>query len=369
MINLWINIMHRCMNIDIEMSNHMISMENKWNLYIDEKLHDVMNRYVTIHTYLFEIMKHPDKRITLWLSHVRNPFYSDQTHSEWLDMYCKTQRTYFAFSKFAQRWKIKHAPVGVTTDLCMNVLNPKSRNTVHIYQDGAVYYFSLNDLVHICTTALTNSSDFFLESQCPRNPYTNRPFSKAILLKIYIAMRYSNVRFSDVLYYFYRSSFDIPTLMNKYKIELRNEYIDHFCKHGDLDEQLSYIYDMLSTYNDDLYERFWEHDTFPKKVLAQAMNPFLWFFIRYNYTRYINQTELDDHLKRELDVFFRQNYTLGLSIIVKNPNSFKKGCCKTELITHYKPHVIRMNMLVSREIPIMYELSDDSSETDDDSIS
>ena len=369
MITLWCNIMHRVLGVDYETSKHMIHTENKWDLYMDTNLNSIMITNRGIHGYIFELLQYPERRITKWIDHISNPFYSCKTRDEWIYTYCKTQHVYFAFAKFARLWKVKRAKISVTNDLCMNELSIESRNTIKIYQNGVVYLFALNELVHICTTALINSPNFFTTPLHPKNPYTNIPFSDAILLHIYLSMRYSNIKISNILHYFYQSSFDTSVMTIKYEYALRAEYIDYFCKFGDTDERLEYMFDMLELYNKPLFERFSKNSGFPEKILLDAMTPFLCLYIRlkYSVTR-INKLGGRIYLQQELDNFKQRNYMFGRSMMVKKQGLFYKTLPRYthEIITDYIRHTIDMNKLT--ECATLYDyVSIDSS--DDESIS
>lgn len=371
MINIWSHIMQRILGVDYDMSKHMINTEHKWDLYMDNTVNNTMIKHSIFHGYIFEILQYPERRMSKWLEHSKNPFYSRETQDKWIKTYCKTQQVYFAFVKFARLWKVNHANISVTTDLCMNDLSTNSRNTIKIYQSGSIYYFALNELVHICTTALINAPDFFTTPLHPKNPYTNVPFSDAILLHIYLSMRYSNLKISNILHYFYQSSFDISILTVKYESELRNEYIEYFCKYGDVDERLDYMFDMLSQYNIVLFKRFWKNDGFPKKILLDAMFPFIHFYIRLNYSvMRVNKLVGTIYLKQELFKFEETNYKFGRSILVKTHNMFFTNTSPRytrDTITEYIRHTVDMKKLTDGAI--FYDGCDDSTYCDDESVS
>jgi len=128
---------------------------------------------------------------------------------------------------------------------------------------------------------------------------------------------------------------------------------------------------MLSQYNIVLFKRFWKNDGFPKKILLDAMFPFIHFYIRLNYSvMRVNKLVGTIYLKQELFKFEETNYKFGRSILVKTHNMFFTNTSPRytrDTITEYIRHTVDMKKLTDGAI--FYDGCDDSTYCDDESVS
>ena len=116
---------------------------------------------------------------------IKNMFVSESQKNEISEMFSRIQRVYYSFVKLAQLYKFKKATIQVTTDLCMNDLNPKSSNVFIMHQNNSIYYFSIKDLINILNRNLSNCIDFAPEPIITKNPYNNLMLTNAELYNIY----------------------------------------------------------------------------------------------------------------------------------------------------------------------------------------
>ena len=148
----------------------------------------------------------------------QNRFMDDTIQKYIINLFQKSQRCYYAFSKLARIFRLKHTPVQITTDLYMSDLCVWHKNTFVLLDTNRIYYFSLKDLSRIITEALTFSYSFFSEPTVCKNPYNNIPFSKSALYNMYFQMKSTFCIVPTFIQLFFESDFDI------YKFKKRNEW-------------------------------------------------------------------------------------------------------------------------------------------------
>ena len=116
---------------------------------------------------------------------LNNSFYTDEVKKQFIDFFCKIQKTYYAFNKFIYLYKFNSSKIVVDKDMALNEINLNGKNVICIYQLNCRYLFNINDILKVITNSLTNSNMFFLEPITIKNPYNNIPFNKSILYNIF----------------------------------------------------------------------------------------------------------------------------------------------------------------------------------------
>jgi len=312
------------------------------------------------------------QKFVLWKKHIENPFYNDSLKCELWNIFIKTQRTYNGFAKFARMWKIKHAKIQVDTDLYMNPITVKKGLTMSIYQNGSLYNFTIPNLINICNLSLMNSPDFFCEPSIPKNPYTNIPFSNAILYSIYEAVRYSNYRMSNLLHLYYLCNFDLDLFYYKYEATIRDEYISYFIKTNNSDELYPYVREMLKKVI--IPKKINIDKNFPQDVLVRIMRPFLKLYLIHSSS--LSSTEyryrVYFELKYKLTKFAEYNPIFGRVIMIKKPSLQFYRPKKTYIISYNTDHIAFNDINIDENINL-FETKDesamiDSSSDDDDDV-
>lgn len=70
-----------------------------------------------------------------------NLFLSDKHKSEFMELFSRSQRIYFAINRLAFLWKYKKAVQGNTMDMMMNDIHREERGVVEVYQEGSIFLF------------------------------------------------------------------------------------------------------------------------------------------------------------------------------------------------------------------------------------
>ena len=100
------------------------------------------------------------------------------SRDEFIDFFCKIQKTYHSFSRLAFIYKYKKSAMSVTRYIGLNDITINDKNILCIYHVNSRYLFNINDLIKIITTSITNSYMFFSQTLPSKNPYNNLPFTK-----------------------------------------------------------------------------------------------------------------------------------------------------------------------------------------------
>lgn len=279
--------------------------------YIETCYYNIKNKYRKKHVVIAE--KHFQ-----YISYLHNNVFLTNEHKDTIaELFCKSQRLYFAFQNLLRRWKIKRLPIAVNVDLYMNPIDPNQSNTMTIYQNGTGYRFLLTDLIKIVNSSLLNTSHMFSRPIEPKNPYTNVPFTYSILHSIYNKIRYSNFKIPLLMQLYYNSNFNISNFTYDNEAILREHTIEDYLKSSE----------MIVLYNDslrlfDLFEftkKIRVDDDFPKDVLIKVMLPYLKLYLTYTYSLSDTDKKYNSyyHLRAKLRSFVNYNSRFGQKIMVR----------------------------------------------------
>lgn len=265
-------------------------------LFLSSLIYDATQPDENLHTNASEFIpkikfKHLNRVLT-------NVFIQESIKEKILDIFEKTQKTYHGFSKLSKLYKLKkcNSNVKITTDLYLNTIDPKNKNSILINQEKNGYWFSISDLMNHIETSLINSPYFFSEPLHPKNPYNNIPFSKATLYNIYFHVAEMRRQFIPPLFHnYFLCNFDLE----KFKIE--NEYLirdKYIKKHAiNVDEERLFL-DVNTMLRHVFCNRITIDDNFPKDKISKIMRPYYYLFLVYRY--HINGIEKKSIAKKAL---------------------------------------------------------------------
>ena len=275
-------------------------------------------------------------RIKQLIQELDNRFSSPKIREELVNHFCKFKQTYWAFTKLARIWKIRHTPIRIQTDLYMNELDPKNPRTFQLVHPNGIYLFSLQNLARIIVDAITHQSGMFVEPLTIKNPYTNGLLSKCDLVNIYLSLRNHHIRIPEMLEKFFRCEFNAFEFRRKHETELRDIAIDQYAKTASVSELAQDVDDMLRMHK--MTKNIKIAPGFPQKILVETMRPFLSIYLleRYSFssmTRKYSTKQLDTMLKQ----FAEKNPNYGKRMPVEfvappdsNPFSPTQQHVKTE---------------------------------------
>ncbi len=159
-----------------------------------------------------------------FVDEINNIFLTEEQKNDFINIFCKIQKTYFALSRFAYIYKYKKAKIVVDFDLCLNPIDINNKNSICLLQGKYKYCFRINDLINIIDTALSNSPNFFSDSLISKNPYNNVPFNKSTLYNIYFNITSKTFIVSELINKFFLSNFDIDKFEKNYEYLIRDTF-------------------------------------------------------------------------------------------------------------------------------------------------
>jgi hypothetical protein len=261
-------------------------------MYIDQCLH--LNR--------FSVMRSLDDKLAMIVktkfltlkTMLDDQFLCIEHATVMLDIFCKAQQAYYGFLRLARVWRIKKSISKITHDLYLNPIDSNTPSII-IYQDGAKYLFRLTDLMNIIHTALAHCLNFFVDPLYPRNPYTNNPFSKAMLYEIYFKVRCSCYRIPWLFQLFYEADFNLSKYTYENEATIREVHMYDYVFTSPASYLKAAIFQMLKRSMKGTKLQI--HESFPVDRLAEVMRPYLYLY-------YVNLYSLS-HTDKKFDSFFR----------------------------------------------------------------
>ena len=124
-------------NLFVNVSQKQNSMSYLINYYFSTIIHEFKNKD-----------KNSLKMKYNQLEELMKNFVVQDKKEEFFKKFSIAQKHYFVLMRFQRLWRIKRSPVQISEDLCGNDL-VKSKNSVLIYHERALYYFSISDLISI----------------------------------------------------------------------------------------------------------------------------------------------------------------------------------------------------------------------------
>jgi len=270
-----------------------------------------------------------------------NLFLSQDTKDAIVDIFHKTQRTYFALKKFIQIFRFKTAKTKIDTDLCLNPIDPSHKNTFVVIQSGGKYLFTISDVLNLTMTALMNSHDFFAEPRFPKNPYTNVAFTKTDMYNIYFRVVETRFITPPLFTECFLNHFELENFLIDNEAKLRHISIRNYVMHSPhtiLYAEIKYMirsyfkgtrvveYRTRVTRNHRIVRRSVPiaidiHPEFPRDVLVNVMRPYLYLFLLVQ--DHIQGTEKRTIaralLKLRAHQFLKFNHNFGRKILSPEP--------------------------------------------------
>ena len=271
-----------------------------------------------------------------------NNFYKNEFKEKMFNIFSKSQKCYYAFSRLSRIYKNKKYPIIVSNDLMLNPLDIHNKHTFILIEKKSKYLFSLNDLVSIIETAISNSPVFFSEPLSPLNPYNNEPLAYSTLYNIYFKLKESGRLMSILFHLFFLENFNKEQFSEKNEPIIREISIKNHVYNSPYTILHSSVLTMLKS---NPYTRNYQiHKDFPKDTLVTIFRPFLFYFFIINYD--IKDTSKINNYKQllyiKLTKFYKYNKAFGRQYI--------------KIITHLDK-IIKQETLFNDEHISFYKIS------------
>jgi hypothetical protein len=237
--------------------------------------------------------------------------------TEFVNYFCKIQKTYNTLNKFIYNYKYKKAKIVVNTDMFLSELTVNTKNVICIFHNNSKYLFHINDIIKIINSALTNSHMFFSEPIQIKNPYDNIPFTKSNLYNIYLFIRYKTDYYPELFFKFFNSDFNLTIFKNKHENLLRERSIYNYVTNSSADIIYSEIKQMIKYFNDfcknnHMRNRINIDKDFPRDRLFKIMRPYLLLYITGQFALVKSQQYASEYLlKKNLICFNNFNPLFG----------------------------------------------------------
>ena len=253
----------------------------------------------------------PIKKHRILKEYQDNIFIPIESKRKMLEDFCRAQRTYFAFSKFAQICRYKTAKSTISTDLYMNPIDPKHKNTICIHHQSTNYWFMVADLINLANAALTNSPYYFADPIPIKNPYTNIPFTNAHLYTIYFKIRASTFLIPVLFHNFFMCDFELIRFRLDHESEIREH---HLTKYVYMTEENTLFIEIVNMISARRKKRLWyTHVDAPRSELVKIMRPYLYLHMiaSYHVSGLEKQGLADDILNMKLRDLYKFNPLFG----------------------------------------------------------
>jgi hypothetical protein len=246
-----------------------------------------------------------------------NMFVNQIMRDQFMNLFCKIQKTYFAFSKFAKLYRYKKANIKNKEDLSMNPIEEKENNKtcIKIYQSNSFFLFKISELINMFNSCLVNTEFFFPKPLKSKNPYNNVEFNISTLYYIYFSIKASTFIMPTFFHLYFLCDFDLNKFKNKYEVYILNVAIKNFVYNTHYEELYQEILIMLKN-NNHVYKLQINRD-FPKQQLVEIMRPYLHLYYRYLYST--ENTDILDNINNRLwkkfKFFYEYNKQFGRKIV------------------------------------------------------
>ena len=314
---------------------------------------------------------------------LKNIFVTDEIKNKFLNLFCKVQKIYSGFSKLALLYKYKKAKLLIEYDICLNPIKENDKNVFVLLQNNNKYLFNINDLIKIIHNSIANTSHFFNNPLPIKNPYNNVILNKSTLYNIYFYIRTKTLLNPDLLFYFFKTNFNINQFTENYKFLIRNYAINNYLINSSNDKLSDDIEQMIENFNYTLINKKNKiiiDDDFPKDLLIKIMKPYLnvFFLSEYSLLNANGRMKYKKLLQNKLVEFQNFNPTFGRKIVkyvtIMNQEKILRKTVETFNSNHIvfhdknkeKKNFMESHNLKYKEDPDIFDLSDDEDEDNND---
>ena len=242
-------------------------------------------------------------------------FQNNELKERIITIFSKSQKCYYAFSRLARIYKNNKYPIIVHNDLMLNPLNINNKNTFILIENKCKYLFSLNDLVLIVETAISNSPNFFSYPLSPLNPYNNEPFTYSTLYNIYFMLKESGRLMSILFHLYFLENFNKNKFVENNEPVIRDIAIKQYIYNSPY--TVLHIFVLIMLKSNPYTQKYKIHKDFPKDKLVSIFRPFLYYYFIINYD--IKDTVKINNYKQILYIkltnFYKYNKAFGRQYI------------------------------------------------------
>ena len=204
---------------------------------------------------------------------------------EFVELFNKAQIVYNTLNRFVYHLKLKKYPIHISCDLYLTPINESDSNVITILQNRQRYLFTLNDIVSIFETALSNSYGFDdVKPLIPKNPYNNIEFNFTDFHNIYFFLKKTMTEIPMIIQSFYKFYFNIRRFRSNCENIIRFVYIRRTLNNYNDDILRTHIDRMLDSYKNVV--KFRIDAAFPNERIIEIMKPYVHLYLLSKHAYY-----------------------------------------------------------------------------------
>jgi len=334
----------------ITLSNELITSEVLLKLNMSLHLNNILGSQIVCFSYC-------NRKFSIIQYILNHSFLSPQQRDSFLDIFCAIEKIYLWLNRVAHSRKVKRANVAVDTDLYFNTLSTSKSNVFPLYQNNAIFYFTVSDLLNIIQCALCQEweDNFMTKSRMPKNPYNKQALKKHDLYNLYYHMKYKMNSVIPLFFHlWFLDNFDLRKFISNNESILRKLCIRQFIKNVSNTNHMvaEDILDMIDEYK---HICKWDiDDTFPKTVLVDCFRPYLYihYLIIYNVLECSVVDEYETMLENELTKCYEQNPLFGRRKRIKNDISMEEQTTGEHPVFEWGKNLLSPHKQIVPDVPL-----------------
>ena len=277
---------------------------------------------------LIQLMTHVRKyclhrKIRAYLHDIQeNIFIPKENKDAFFELFYLTQRRYHALSRFRYHLQWKSRTHSTIDDLSFTPI--PQHEMIRLCIDNTIYTFSRGDIIKIIVNALTYIETTLYQMynyiNTPKNPYTNKTFSKSALYEIYWQLQNTGKKIPMIITNFFQTGFSIGEMHKKYAAYVHKLCVERFIREMSLKYAMVYGKCMIHYMNVNHVASFEIHisNDFPSELFQKYLSSPTRNYIRGTYLEQYYPEISSMHLSEAKDyirTFFKKNPRFGRKII------------------------------------------------------
>lgn len=236
--------------------------------------------------------------------------------------YQRNIKVYLFFIKILSKKyeKLERLKFDNNLDMTLNPL--RYSNVISLFHYNKVYDFDLFDVLKIIKNALYFNNNLFIETQYPKNPYNNKPFSIGNFINIYLYMRSRGMNIPSYFENFRHSGFCLEKYIEISEPTIMLNCIKNYCEAMTINELYGEIIVMLRRYQ---VKNAIIHPEFSRETVVKQFKSYLYKYFVHCYSHHPTlRARYKVANKKEIKAFFVANPSFGRIIYINNDPSIKE---------------------------------------------
>ena len=253
---------------------------------------------------------------------IDNNYIGDFQRKLFIDVFCKSQKSYRSLCFFVNFYKFKKTPkFDNDLDIRLNKLSLFPQNQkISLIQNKKIYEFRLSDLLNIWVNSIEKHVGFFPDPDYPQNPYNRIKFTKIHLYNIYFGLINTNFFIPTLIHKFFHSDFNIESFKYSSYPELKELCIENNFKIMNTYTKFLEIIAMLESRRNIIGFTFINNDCTDEKKIEVVNELTKYLFMHFRATESCNpikQKYYNESCNNGLKEFFKEKPLFGRAGILE----------------------------------------------------